>query len=346
MLKRLVTSDKGNKKMQKKMQNNSQKINIRNFHIPSTLNLLLAFISMIFAIICLWFAEKSFGTFKMIFPIIFFAFINNTLFSLFHESVHGVFHENRKFNDFFGRLLAFFFPTSFSLQQIYHLGHHRRNRTDDEMFDYHYENEPKWPKKMTIFGLMTGLYWSSAFFSCLLFTFFPWIFNNKKFVHSFLNKTFKFEAMLSGANKKTTPRFEIMIETVFMLIFWMVIFYFLDLSFLTWLLCYMAFGVNWGSLQYTDHAFTPRDIRNGAWNLKIHPIIRLIFLNYHYHQVHHQYPNLSWIHLPKFVDDSNLQSFWEIYWRLWRGPELTLEPNPVLKDHDFEKSIYDRTRYE
>ena len=36
-----------------------------------------------------------------------------------------------------------------------------------------------------------------------------------------------------------------------------------------WLACYAAFGLLWSSLQYTDHAFSPLDRRNGAWNLRV-----------------------------------------------------------------------------
>jgi fatty acid desaturase len=322
---------------------------IANYPIPNKLNSIILIASVFIHFACLYYAQIYFLTWSMIPFVVLFSYINNTLFSLFHESVHGALYSNRNLNDFIGRFLAFFFPTSFSLQQIYHLGHHRRNRTDDEMFDLYYENEKRWPKKMTIFGLMSGLYWSSAFFSCLVFLFIPWLFRNPKFVNSRFNKTFKFEAMLKGANKKSTPVNSIRIETIFMLFFWLSIFYFTPITFSTWMICFWAFGLNWGSLQYTDHAFTKRDIRNGAWNLKINPLIRSVFLNYHFHKVHHQYPNLSWYYLPLFVDKSEeMPSFLFIYFRLWRGPELTTEKNPILEsfeDKEFEKSIYSGTRY-
>ncbi len=49
----------------------------------------------------------------------------------------GMFHARRAFNDLFGRVLSAFFPTAFRFQQICHLGHHRRNRSEAEMFDYY-----------------------------------------------------------------------------------------------------------------------------------------------------------------------------------------------------------------
>ena len=323
-----------------------KKINLTDFPIPSNLNILILIFSVVIHFTSLFAVQNYFLTWKMIPFLILFSYITNTIFSLFHESVHGVLHSNRSVNDNIGRFCAFFFPTSFSLQQIYHLGHHRRNRTDDEMFDMYYAHEKRWPKKLTIFGLMSGLYWSSAFFSCLIFLFIPWLFSSKRFINSSFNKTFKFEAMLKGANKKSTPTNLIRLETILMILFWMALFYFTQLKVTTWLLCFWAFGLNWGSLQYTDHAFTKRDIRHGAWNLKVNPIVRTLFLNYHFHKVHHQFPNLPWNHLPKFINPNDeMPKFSKIYWRLWLGPELTQEKNPVDVEKEFEDTIYSGTRY-
>ena len=40
-----------------------------------------------------------------------FSFVNNTIFALLHEAVHGLVHPRRAVNDAFGRLMAAFFPT-------------------------------------------------------------------------------------------------------------------------------------------------------------------------------------------------------------------------------------------
>jgi len=87
-----------------------------------------------------------------------------------------------------------------------------------------------------------------------------------------------------------------------------------------WLLCHWAFALHWSALQYVDHAWSPRDIINGAWNLKVLPISRLFALNYHYHLAHHRYPTVPWIHLPKLLNSSEPQpTFWSIYFSLWGG---------------------------
>ena len=66
-----------------------------------------------------------------------------------------------------------------------------------------------------------------------------------------------------------------------------------------WLACYAAFGFAWSSLQYTDHAFSPFDCKNGAWNLRVPRWLRAVFLNYHLHLAHHRHPELSWRELPR-----------------------------------------------
>jgi fatty acid desaturase len=62
-------------------------------------------------------------------------------------------------------------------------------------------------------------------------------------------------------------------------------------------------------------------ISEGAWNLKVNPLVRALFLNYHHHLAHHQAPQTPWIHLPKLVRrDSPQPQFWRIYLRMWLGP--------------------------
>ena len=105
--------------------------------------------------------------------------------------------------------------------------------------------------------------------------------------------------------------------------------YLLDLNLAGWVLCYACFAVNWSSLQYTDHAFSPLDRHEGAWNLRVNPVVRLIFLNYHHHLAHHREPGRPWTELPHLVrpEDPN-PTFWSIYLRMWAGPRRLPERKP------------------
>lgn len=96
----------------------------------------------------------------------------------------------------------------------------------------------------------------------------------------------------------------------------------LGLSWQAWLVCYAAFALNWSSLQYADHAFSPLDRDTGAWNLRVPRVVRWIFLNYHLHLAHHRHPNASWVHLPRLVDpETPRPHFLAIWWSMWRGPQ-------------------------
>jgi fatty acid desaturase len=127
------------------------------------------------------------------------------------------------------------------------------------------------------------------------------------------------DAMLSGLDKVATRRMRL--EILLTILLQCVAFWSLHLSVMGWLLCYVFFAVNWSSLQYADHAWSERDVHNGAWNLKVNRVVQYVFLNYHHHRAHHQNPNTPWLHLAKYVDWSEKRhSYIDIYMKMWRGP--------------------------
>jgi fatty acid desaturase len=118
-------------------------------------------------------------------------------------------------------------------------------------------------------------------------------------------------------------------QTMFTFLLQLVLWYALGLDAVSWLVCYWAFGLNWSSLQYTDHAWSVRDVREGAWNLRFWPITQAIFLNYNLHLAHHRDPDIPWTQLPARVrpEDPN-PSFWSIYGSLWGGARPAPAPAP------------------
>ncbi len=254
---------------------------------------------------------------KIIFALCF-SFAANTVFSLMHESVHGVFHTHPKINELFGHLSAVFFPTSFSIQRACHGGHHRRNRSDQELFDYYFEGQNKWLKRYQLYSLLTGFYWLSVPVGCLLYLWIPQF----PLKHEFRKKWIEPMGMdpmvgdVENLNPQTTR-----MEILFTISAQLGIFWICDLTWQGWLFCYAAFALNWCSLQYSVHAWSVRDIQNGAWNLTVSPAIRWIFLNYHLHLAHHQNTDISWIHLPRRIDPGfQRPSFIKQYLSLWMGP--------------------------
>jgi fatty acid desaturase len=247
-----------------------------------------------------------------------FALLNNTPFALLHEAVHGVFSKQRWRNELFGVLSAALFPTSFTLQRIAHLGHHRRNRTDQELYDYYLPHQSKALRNFWLYaGNLFGLYWFMIPFSNLVYLIAPWLYTSNWFIKG-PARLLGFEPYVEEIAQHSKLR--IWSECLLALIYQVAVYRALDLNWQGCLLCHWAFALHWSALQYVDHAWSPRDIINGAWNLKVTPLARALALNYHYHLAHHRMPMLPWIHLPKAVDPNEPQpSFWSIYFSLWRG---------------------------
>lgn len=247
-----------------------------------------------------------------------FSLINNTPFSLMHEAVHGIFSGNKSRNTLFGILCAATFPTSFSMQRVAHLGHHRRNRTDLELYDYYLPSQSRLLRNLWLYtGNLLGLYWWSVALSNLLYLLAPWAYRSRFFVQRWA------PALGFGpyiAELAALPAARIWGEIALAFSYQILVFYCLDLDLLWTLGCYGAFALHWSVLQYADHAWSARNIRDGAWNLKVLPPSRWIALNYHYHQAHHQHPEAPWYALPQLIDPASPQpSFWRIYFGLWMG---------------------------
>ncbi|HEV7241292.1 MAG TPA: fatty acid desaturase [Thermoanaerobaculia bacterium] len=286
--------------------------------IPGTLNIALTIAAASACSGALWLASHGSAWWQVAVAAIAFSFLNNTMFSLLHESVHGIAHENRAVNEALGRFAAVFFPTALSLQRVFHLAHHAHNRTVDEQFDYIRPFDRPLLKRAQWYAILTGLYWVFVPLGGVAYLVWPSLFTS---THASDTAT-QTGASSMFANLERAPRTVIRLELLFTIAVQLALFLLLDLSIAGWLFCYAAFAVNWSSLQYTDHAFSKLDVRDGAWNLRVTPVTRMLFLNYHHHLAHHRHPQVPWIHLGDYVDPSEERpSFWTIYWKMWRGPQ-------------------------
>jgi len=156
----------------------------------------------------------------------------------------------------------------------------------------------------------------------LLFAFMPTLVY-KIFLH---NK--EAAGFLQGSNNKKKIRV-FRIESIIVIIFQLLCFYIFTFNWQAWLTCFLIHGFIWSSQNYVNHAFSPRDIINGAHNLKVPVWLNLIYLNFNLHLAHHQNPKIPWIHLPAFIKAENYRiSFFRNYLRLWKGPIITHEPDP------------------
>ena len=266
---------------------------------------------------CLWLASHSASWWGIALAAIAFSFTNNTLFSLHHEAVHGHFHVNTRVNEWAGRLLAATFPTIFSIQRVSHLGHHRRNRSDEELYDSYLPHQSWALKTYWLYCLLTGFYWAIIPVAALVYVIWPWSFRAAWFQNG-PAAWWGFRPFVQDIARQ--PIGPVWREGALTLAVQLALFFGLGLSLAGWLACYWAFGINWSSVQYTDHADTPRHVTEGAWNLRFTKLSQALFLNYNFHLAHHRDPSIPWQQLPCHVKagDAN-PSFWPIYARLWLG---------------------------
>ncbi|MFO1183963.1 MAG: fatty acid desaturase [Bauldia sp.] len=285
--------------------------------IPAGRNLSIGAVALAACAALLWLAAHG-PWWCVLGSAIAFSFANNTLFSLLHEAVHGNFSPNRRVNLAAGRIFAALFPTSFTVQRVSHLGHHRRNRSDVELYDYVLPGQSWWLKAYWIYCLLTGFYWLAIPMAGLVYFLCPWGFRSRAFLEG-PARWWGFEPFIADVRRE--PPLRIWLEYAFAGAVQAGLFLLLDLNWAAWFACYWAFGLNWSSVQYTDHAWSVRDTIEGAWNLKRWPFIQAVFLNYNLHLAHHREPGLPWTALPQQLRPQDpMPGFWTIYRRLWLGP--------------------------
>jgi len=293
---------------------------------------------------CLWLASHATSPLVFLLAAAGFGLSNNTMFSLMHEAVHGMFHRNRTVNEIAGNLAAAFFPTVFLIQRLSHLTHHKNNRSTVERFDYYAPEDYHFLKVAQWYSILTGLYWLFipvfATVYAVLGNLVPW------------RRLIATEGIL-GRQTSAKPYFDalqlipmwkiraglLLTIAVQLLLFWA-----LDLTFWRWAACYAAFGLMWSSLQYADHAYSALDVLEGAWNLRVNRFVRLIYLNYHFHQCHHRDPTIIWRSLPHAArPDDPTFAFSDMLYFMWSGPRLVpgaILPPDTLRRNDLTVCIF------
>jgi fatty acid desaturase len=162
-----------------------------------------------------------------------------------------------------------------------------------------------------------GFYWACIPLANLIYLLVPWVFTSPAFVQG-PARHLGFEPYAREIARHS--KWKIWLECLLALMYQLTLWWLLELSWQGWLMCYWAFALHWSALQYVDHAWSSRDVVNGAWNLKVLPVTRALALNYHYHLVHHRHPQAPWKALPGLVDPVDPRpTFWKIYFRLWGG---------------------------
>ncbi|MEO6358706.1 MAG: fatty acid desaturase [Ferruginibacter sp.] len=245
------------------------------------------------------------------------------VYSLMHEAAHNTLHPVAAWNIFLGRWLCCLFVVSFNFFRHCHLKHHKKNRTDEEMWDLYYEHQNKWLRYGNLYLMMIGFGYLALWLSVILFAIAPRLVNTR-----FFKKHTEIKGFLAGSDDVHKVKIT-QVECIIVIAFQVLVLWMINWNFSLWLIFYLIHGFIWSSQNYINHAFSPRDIINGAHNLKIPVWLNLIYLNFNLHLAHHQNPKIPWLHLPKFIRTGNGRiSFFKNYLRLWKGPRLTHEISP------------------
>ena len=291
----------------------------KDYPVPNTINLIIVCVCSILYFVLLSIASSQINWYWILLVSFLFGVLMIPVYTLIHEAEHNILNTHPTVNNFMGRWLCCLFIAPFTFFKHCHYRHHKKNRTDIELWELYQEHQVKWKKYGNLYGMMVGLGYWSIVLSVLVFATVP------KLVYSrFFMQHTEIAGFLEGSDTKEKKR-NSQWESMVVIMFQVACFIIFKFQFRGWLCCYLVHGFIWSSQNYVNHAFSPRDIINGAHNLKVPVWLKAVYLNFNLHLAHHQNPKIPWIFLPEFIKHgTHRMSFFRNYL-----PRLTYEPDPA-----------------
>lgn len=283
--------------------------------IPNRLNAAILALQIVAIFSCFRAAAVLSSTWALAALTCWFAVLMVGAYSIIHEAEHGVLFTNARANLAGGVIMAAFFPVPFHLLRQGHIGHHLRNRSDDEAFDLWFEGEsPVW-KWIQWIGVLTGLFYLVIVVGNIVALAIPF---------ALKRRWFEFDRPSAAFMDALNPKYQrvIQIEALGVIALHTLIVWLMRIPATRYLALYGAFGALWSGMQYVHHYATERHITRGARNLWVWRPIDKLWLNHNWHRAHHEHPTVSWIHLEKLggaAGDDRQFLPW-VYLRMWLGP--------------------------
>jgi fatty acid desaturase len=295
--------------------------------IPDRLNLALVAIVFLLALALLWLGSRVEAWWAVLAVGVTFSYVMLTNYALLHEATHNNLHSRGQVNYLLGVMTGLLFPVPFRMIHTTHQGHHLRNRTDFEMFDLYYPTDNRILKYAQWYSILLGLFWIIIPVGGLLFALCPALLRTRAF------RTARSSSYLLGDIQSSEVR-AIRVEVLIILAFYAALFWLLTLDAVHTLILYACFAFNWSTRQYIGHAFSHRDVIEGAWNLRHNQLMTWVLLHGEWDLNHHRRPDVSWYYLPRLSHpDEPRPSYVRQYLQLWLGPRPTAEPAPeTLRD--------------
>lgn len=290
------------------------------YPIPARLNLAIAAVQVLLLVAIIWGAGQAAAWWSVALLALAYGIVMNSGYAILHEAEHNLLHPHPIVNQIGGAVLALFFPAPFHLLRQGHLGHHLRNRSDDEAFDFYFEGDnPVW-KWLQLYGILTGLFWLTIVLGNVLALLNPaWL----------TSRHLSFDRPTDALRQTLNPKYNylIRIEAAALIALHGSLMAAFGVPPLRYAAVLFGFGAIWSALQYVHHFGTVRDVRRGARNLRTFAPLDVIWLNHNWHRNHHEHPTIPWIHLPRIDagERGRRGSLVLAYLKMWRGPRFTTD---------------------
>jgi fatty acid desaturase len=290
--------------------------------IPDRLNLALVVLVVGGGVGLLWLGSHVGEWYAVLGVGVAFAYLGLTNYALLHEAAHGNLQTSARRNYACGLATGLLFPVPFSMLRTTHKGHHLRNRTDFEMFDLYYPADSKFVKFAQWYGVLCGLFWPFVPLAAVLFALCPGL------LRTWVFREYRPYRHLLGDVRDREVR-AIRLELLLIVGFFAALFALLDLRWGPTLFLYACFSFNWSTRQYVGHAFSRRDVIEGAWNLRHNRLMSWLLLHGEWDLNHHRRPDVPWYYLPRLSPPGEPRRGYVVqYWRQWLGPRPVTEPAP------------------
>lgn len=289
------------------------------FPIPGRLNLAIAGTQLVVLCTILWAAAQAHAWWAVALLALAYGIAMNSGYAMLHEAEHNLLHSNPIVNQTTGAILALFFPAPFHLIRQGHIGHHVRNRSDDEAFDLYFDDENRFWKYVQLYGTLTGMFWVLIYVTNFVVLFKPSIITPR---YTKFNRPT--EAFLESLNPKY--RWLIQFEALVIVLLHASMIWLWRIPLWHYFAVMFGFGFIWSAMQYAHHYGTVRDVAKGAMNLKTFRLLDLVWLNHNWHLNHHMHPIIPWIYLPQLSDPDEIRGdLARAYLSEWRGPQHSTE---------------------
>ncbi|BBP68921.1 hypothetical protein PHLH6_09250 [Pseudomonas sp. Seg1] len=299
------------------MRSSSDISQMRRFDVGNLC--VLALQTLVWGMTLTWLSHTDAGGLKWL-VLIPFCLVMQGVFSMMHESFHGLAHSRKKLNYFVMWWASTLFGASATLIHINHLGHHVRNRTRAELADFAVAGESLWRKRIEYYFAVLGGIWLAAFIGSLLLPVLPARITDKWSQTAEVNTYAAAFKDFSSADFK-----RIRYEVIAGVAAWLLIGLLLGWTWHVVLITYSAFAFSWSSLQWVYHMRTPLDVVEGAYNMRAPRLVRWAFLNFNYNLTHHRHSAMHW---QQMHEASNLKETRP----LWYGWLLVFLPPQRLPD--------------